>query len=173
MANKKKNNVKIERKGITWQVDDKKMKVSMVNGNDTKVKVTFQGDMFTPDEFTSLYMALLESYTESLLEKNERKDIYEHWNRVFGIFLNKILTDKEIYETSSKHKEFKEVVENTLGAPETEDIKSENEDLKFAAMLLARDIMIEAGLTEDTVDALLNKKLGLVAPTLGGEENVQ
>ena len=39
-------------------------------------------------------------------------------------------------------------------------------------MLLARDIMIEAGLTEDTVDALLNKKMGLVAPTLGGEENV-
>lgn len=172
MANKK-NSVKIERKGITWQVDEKKMKVSMVNGNDTKVKVTFQGGMLTPDEFTSLYMALLESYTESLLEKNPRKSIYEHWNRVFGIFLNKILTDKEIYETSSEHKEFAELVNSTLGAPETEEIKSQNEDLKFAAILLARDIMIEAGLTEDTVDALLNKKLGLVAPTLGGEENVQ
>jgi len=172
MANDKKNKVKIERKGITWQVDQKKMKVSMANGDDTKVKVTFQGEMLTPDEFTSLYMALLEAYTESLLEKNERKAIYEHWNRVFGIFLNKILTDKEIYEASDKHKEFKKVVDDTLGAPETESVKAENEDNKLAAMLLARELMIEAGLTEDTVDALLNKKMGLVAPTLGGEEIV-
>lgn len=159
-------------KGITWKVDNKKMKVSMKNGDDTKVKVTFQGDMLTPDEFTSLYMALLESYTESLLQKNDRKSVYEHWNRVFGIFLNKILTKEEIYNTSSEHKDFAEIVNSTLGQPETEEVKYATEDNKLAAMLLARDIMIEAGLTEDTVDALLNKKMGLVAPTLGGEENV-
>lgn len=164
---------KIKDKAMRWQVDKKVLRVVLPSGDDTKVKVTFLGDYFTPQEFTSLLTAVLESYTEGLLQTNSRKAVHEHWNNVFGIFLNKILSEKEIYENSEKHKEFKEVVDNTLGQPETEEVKSSTEDNRLAAYLLARDILIGTGMAEDVVDALLNKRLGLNAPKLGGEGVVQ
>ena len=164
---------KVKDKSMRWQIDKKVMRVVLPSGDDTKVKVSFIGDFFTPQEFTSLTMAVIESYTEGLLQTNDRKAIYDHWNNVFGIFLNKLMSDKEIYENSEKHKEFKDMVDKTLGQEETEEIKSSTEDNRLAAYLLARDILLGTGMAEDVVDALLNKKLGLNAPCLGGEGDVQ
>lgn len=170
---KKKKNLKVKDKAMRWQIDKKVLRVYLPSGDDTRVKVTFMGDYFTPQEFTSLLMAVLESYTEGLLQTNSRKDVHEHWNNVFGIFLNKILSEKEIYENSDKHKEAKKIIDSTLGQPETEEVKSSTEDNRLAAYLLARDIMMETGMAEDVVDALLNKRLGLNMPKLGGEGVVQ
>ena len=164
---------KVKDKSMRWQIDKKVLRVTLPSGDDTRVKVTFMGDFMTPQEFTSLLTAVLESYTEGLLQTNTRKAVHEHWNNVFGIFLNKILSEDEIYKTSEKHKEFKEMVDNTLGQEETAEVKSSTEDNRLAAYLLARDILIETGMTEDVVDGLLNKRLGLNAPILGGEGDVQ
>ena len=167
MSKKKKEN-----KGMRWQIGEKAMRVIMPNGDDTKVKVTFIGDYFTPQEFTSLYMALLESYTESLLQTNDRKSIYDHFNSVFGIYLNKLLTDEEIYATSKIHKNAKMVIDETLGKEETEDVKKSTEDNRLAAYILARELLIEAGITEETADALIARKTGLITPVRGGEGDV-
>lgn len=164
---------KVKDKAMRWEINKKVMRVVLPSGDDTKVKVTFMGDFFTPQEFTSLVMAVIESYTEGLLQTNDRKAIHDHWNNVFGIFLNKLLSEKEIYENSEKHKEFKEIVDKTLGQEETEEVKSSTEDNRLAAYLLARDILLETGMAEDVVDGLLNKRLGLNAPILGGEGDVQ
>jgi len=159
----------VKNKGMRWQVGEKAMRVILPNGDDTRVKVTFIGDYFTPQEFTSIYMALLECYTESLLQTNDRKAIYNHFNNAFGIYLNKLLSDKEVYETSPKHKEAKVIVENTLGKPETKEVKEETEDNRLAALIVAKELLLEAGLTEETANALIAKKAGLITPTRGGE----
>lgn len=167
-----KKNKKKDVKGMKWIIGEKAMRVVLNNGDDTKVKVTFIGDYFTPQEFTSLYMALLETYTEALLQTNDRKDVYNHFNGVFGIYLNKLLSDKEIYDTSKAHQEAKKVIDKTLGQPETEEIKASTEDNRMAAYILARELLLEAGLTEETADALIAKKLNLITPIKGGEEVV-
>ena len=71
--------------------NEKVIRVALRNGDDTKVKVDFHGGIFTPEEFTSLWMAVLETYTVGLLEKNSKEKVFDHFNNVFGIFLNKIV----------------------------------------------------------------------------------
>lgn len=146
--------------------NEKVIRVALRNGDDTKVKVNFQGGVFSPEEFTSMFMAILETYTVGLLEKNSKEDVFEHFNRVFGIFLNKIVPADTHYELSKEHKEFKGRVESTLGRELTDEDKKYSEDVKFAAHLLAADILQkELGLTEDSANIILNKRLGLLDPS--------
>ena len=150
--------------------DEKAIRVAIRNGDFTKVKVNFFNGSFTPEEFTAIFMALLESYTLGLKTTNTNEQIFDHFNRVFGIFLNKLVPPEEHYKLSKEHKEFKEAVDATLGRPETEEDKKETEDVRFASYLLARDILIkDAGFTEETADMLLNKRLGLLQPKLTKE----
>jgi hypothetical protein len=140
----------------------KAIRAAIKNGDDTKVKVSFYNGTFTPEEFTAVIMGLIETYTEGLLEKNAKEDVYDHWNRVFGIFLAKILPPKDIYSRDPSHKELKDLADDTLGRPED---PKDTEDNRFAAYLLARDILIkDVGLDEKSADILLNERLGLVAP---------
>ena len=143
--------------------NEKVIRVAIRNNDDTKVKVDFHGGVFSPEEFTSMFMAILETYTLGLLEKNSREDIFNHFNRVFGIFLNKLVPEEEHYKLSESHKDYKEMVDATLGQPED---KKNTEDNRLAAYILARDILItDVGMTEESADILLNKKLKLIAPT--------
>lgn len=147
--------------------NEKVIRVAIRNGDDTKVKVDFHGGVFSPAEFTAMFMAVLETYTKGLLEKNTKEAIFNHFNNVFGIFLNKLVPEKEHYELSKPHKDYKDMVDNTLGREETEEDKKYSEDVKLAAYLLAGDILQkEVGMTEETVEILLNKRLGLIEPVL-------
>ena len=140
----------------------KVIKVSLKNNDDTQVKVEFHGGAFTPAQFTSLFMAILETYTLGLLKTNTPEDIFKHFNSVFGIYLNKLVPEHKHYDLSEAHKEFKDDVNSILDKPLTEEDKRENEDNRFAAYLLTRDILIkDIGLTEETADMLLNKRLNL------------
>lgn len=155
--------------------NEKAIRVAIRNGDDTKVKVAFHGDIFTPTEFTSMFMAVLETYTTSLLTTNSREDIFNHFNNAFGIFLNKLVKPSEHYKLSKEHKEFKEVVDATLGQKETPEMKKETEDNRLAAWILCRDVLCkEFGLTEESADLLINKRLGLITelktPTSKGGE---
>ena len=142
--------------------NEKFMRVALVNGDFTKVRTSFSKTPFTPEEFTCLIMSLLETYTESLLVKNSREAVYEHFNNAFGIFLNKILSEDEIYAKSKKHQEFKEIADNTLGKPLTSSDAKENDSNRLAAYLLASDILAnELGLDKESVDLLLNRRLKL------------
>ena len=148
--------------------NEKVIRVAMRNGDDTQVKVDFHGGVYTPEEFTSLWMAVLETYTVGLLEKNPRKKVFDHWNDVLGKFLNKIVPEKEHYVYSKAHKKFKADTDKILTRPETEEDKKYSEDVRFAAYLLAGDMLQkELGMTEDTINILLNKRLGLIKPDLG------
>lgn len=138
----------------------KVIKVSLKNNDDTQVKVEFHGGAFTPEQFTSLFMAVLETYTLGLLETNTPEDIFKHFNNVFGIYLNKLVPEAKHYDLSKAHKEFKEDVDSILDKPLTEEDMRETEDNRFAAYLLTRDILIkDIGLTEESADVLLNKRL--------------
>ena len=151
--------------------NEKVIRVAIRNGDDTKVKVDFHGGAFSPEEFTSLWMAVLETYTVGLLEKNKKEDVFNHFNKVFGIFLNKLVPEKEHYKLSKPHKDFKKHVDKTLGREETEADKKYSEDVKFAAYLLAGDILQkEVGMTEDTVNILLNQRLNLITPAIGKKD---
>ena len=143
--------------------------------NNSKVKTVFSKKPFSPEQFTSIFMGILESYTASLLETNSQEQIFEHFNNAFGIFLNKVLPADKIYEKSEAHKEFKEVVDNTLGAENSEEVQKETEDNRLAAYLLCRDVLVkEIGLTEESADLILNRRLGLLnAPVEKGVESVE
>lgn len=154
--------------------NEKVIRVAIRNGDDTKVKVDFHGGVFSPAEFTSLWMAVLETYTKGLLEKNKKEDVFNHFNNAFGIFLNKLVPEKEHYKLSKAHKEFKKVVDSTLGRPETEADKKYSEDVKLAAYILAGDILQkDVGMTEETVEILLNKRLNLIEPVFNKDEKEQ
>ena len=143
--------------------NEKYMRVALKNGDFTKVKTTFSKEPFTPEEFTCLIMALLESYTERLLVNNDRKAVYEHFNNAFGIFLNKILPEEDIYKVSEAHKEFKENADKILDRPLSLEEAKEDETNRMAAYLLAGDILQkELGLDRDSVDLILNKRLNLI-----------
>lgn len=147
--------------------NEKVIRVAIRNGDDTKVKVDFHGGVFSPTEFTAMFMAVLETYTVGLLQTNTKEAVFEHFNNAFGIFLNKIVPEEEHYKLSKPHKKFKKAVDKTLGREETEEDKKYSEDVKFAAYLLAGDILQkEVGMTEETVELLLNKRLGLIEPIL-------
>ena len=153
---------------------EKVIRAAIRNSDVSKIKVSFTKEPFTPDEFTCLIMALVETYTDGLLINNSREDVYQHFNNAFGIFLNKLLPEEKIYEVSESHKEFKKNADEILTQPETEDIKKNTEDNRFAAYLLARDILVtEMHLTEESADILLNKRLGTISKLnvgdVGGE----
>lgn len=138
-----------------------------------KVKLVFSKKPFSPEQFTHIFMGILESYTAGLLESNSPEQIYDHFNSVFGIFLAKLLPADEIYEKDPSHKELKDIVDATLGQPNTDDVKRETEDNRLAAYLLAREILVnDAGIAEVSADYLLGKRLGLVVPAdeTGGEK---
>jgi hypothetical protein len=128
-----------------------------------KVKTVFSKKPFSPEQFTHIFMGILESYTASLLESNSNEAIYEHFNNVFGIFLSKLIPQDKIYEKDPSHKEFKAIVDNTLAKPNDEENKKATDDNRFAAYLLSRDILTnEVGLTPESADLILNRKLGLL-----------
>ena len=128
-----------------------------------KVKTVFSKKPFSPEQFTQIFMGILEAYTVTLLENNPKEDVYDHFNNVFGIFLSKLLSEKEIYERDSEHKTFKDNVDKTLGQEETEELRKAAEDNRLAAYILCRDILInDVGLTEESADLILNRKIGLL-----------
>jgi hypothetical protein len=142
---------------IRAQLDDS-------NPEQPKVKVTFSKKPFSPEQFTHIFMGILESYTVALLETNTNEQIFEHFNNAFGIFLNKLLPADKIYEKSASHKEFKSIVDNTLGQEDSEELKKESDANKLAAYLLCRDVLVkEIGLTEESADLILNRRLGLLS----------
>lgn len=152
--------------------NEKVIRVALRNGDDTKVKVDFHGGVFTPEEFTSLWMAVMETYTVGLLEKNPKEKVFDHWNNTFGIFLNKIVPEDEHYILSKEHKKYKKKVDKILTRPETEEDKKWTEDVKFAAYLLAGDILQkELGMTADSANIILNRRLGLVTPVLSKKKD--
>lgn len=137
----------------------------------THVKVSFNNGVFTPEEFTSIFMAILETYTVGLLEKNPREAVFTHFNNVFGIFLNKIVPEHEHYKLSQSHKEYKEHVDATLGRESTLEDKKYSEEVRMAAYILAGDILTkEVGLTPDTANLLLNTRLGLLDPEFNNKD---
>ena len=145
---------------MSKRLNEKCIRIAMRNGDDTKVKVSFFGGAFSPEEFTSLFMAMLESYTTGLLETNSKEAVYNHFNKVFGIYLNKLIPDEEIYKNSKFHSDFKEITDATLGQPNDAENQKATEENRFAAYLLARDILLEEiGLDEESADVILNKRL--------------
>ena len=147
--------------------NEKVIRVALRNGDDTKVKVDFHGGVFTPEEFTSLWMAVLETYTVGLLEKNTKEKVFDHFNNVFGIFLNKLVPEAEHYTLSKAHKKYKKKMDKILDRPETEEDKKWTEDVKFAAYLLTGDILQkELGMTADSANIILNRRLGLMTPVM-------
>lgn len=145
--------------------DEKVIRIALRSSDVDKVKVDFHGGVFSIEEFTSLIMAVLETYTVGLLKVNKKEAVFDHWNNVFGIFLNKIVPPATHYKRSKEHKDFKKVVDNTLGREESEADKKATEDNRLEAYLLCRDILVkEVGLTEESADLILNRRLGLVSP---------
>jgi hypothetical protein len=141
------------------------IKVEIKTDNVDKVKIKFIGAMFTPEEFTSIFMGIVEAYSISLIEKNGKVPVFEHWNRVFGTFLKRILPEDMVYQTSEAHKKAKEAIDASLGKEDDITTARNNETNRVAAMILAKDILLEAGLEEKSVDVLINKKIGLITPT--------
>lgn len=142
------------------------------NPNDvvSQTKVEFSKNPISPDQFTPLFMGVAEAYAEQLLTNNDPVAVYQHFNNAFGIFLRKLVSEEDIYALSKEHQEFKEHTDNTLGKPFDEKDTEEN---RLAAYLLAKDILThEVGLTEESADLVLNKRLGLLAPVAkdGGDE---
>lgn len=147
--------------------NEKVIRVALRNGDDTKVKVDFHGGVFSPEEFTSLWMAVLETYTVGLLEKNSKEKVFEHWNNTLGIFLNKIVPESDHYKLSKPHKEYKKKVDKILNRPETDEDKKWTEDVKFAAYLLTGDILQkELGMTAESANIIINRRLGLISPRM-------
>lgn len=147
--------------------NEKVIRVALRNGDDTKVKVDFHGGVFSPEEFTSLWMAVLETYTVGLLEKNSKEKVFEHWNNILGIFLNKIVPESDHYKLSKSHKKFKKDMDKILNRPETEEDKKWTEDVKFAAYLLTGDILQkELGMTAESANIIINRRLGLISPRM-------
>lgn len=139
----------------------------------SQTKVEFSKNPISPDQFTPLFMGVAEAYAEQLLTNNDPVAVYQHFNNAFGIFLRKLVSEEDIYVLSKEHQEFKEHTDNTLGKPFDEKDTEEN---RLAAYLLAKDILThEVGLTEESADLILNKRLGLLAPVAeggDGEEKV-
>ena len=134
----------------------------------SQTKVEFSKNPISPSQFTPLFMGVAEAYAEQLLTTNEPLAVYQHFNNAFGIFLRKLLPEEQIYEVSDEHKAFKEHADATLGAEFDEKDTEEN---RLAAYLLAKDILVhEVGLTEESADLILNRRLGLLAPSGGDVE---
>lgn len=137
---------------------------------ESQVQCQFSSKPFTAEQFISLMMGVMEAYAQQLLVNNKPEAVYDNFNSAFGIFLAKLVPEDYIYEHSEEHKAFKEHVDSTLGKdPDNEDIFSN----RMAAYLLCRDILTkEVGLSEESADLILNKRLGTlkVGDTADGEE---
>lgn len=132
----------------------------------SQTKVEFSKHPISPEQFTPLFMGVAEAYAEQLLTNNDPVAVYQHFNNAFGIFLRKLVPEDTIYDLSEEHKQFKEHADETLGKPYDEKDTEEN---RLAAYLLAKDILThEVGLTDESADLILNKRLGLLAPSEGG-----
>jgi hypothetical protein len=128
----------------------------------SQTKVEFSRNPISPEQFTPLFMGVAEAYAEQLLTTNEPESVYAHFNNAFGIFLRKLVPEAKVYELSEEHQKFKQHADETLGKPMDERDTEEN---RLAAYLLAKDILVhEAGLSEESADLILNKRLGLLAP---------
>lgn len=136
----------------------------------SQTKVEFSKNPISPNQFTPLFMGVAEAYAEQLLTTNEPVAVYQHFNNAFGIFLRKLVSENEIYALSEEHGAFKAHVDNTLGqAPDERD----TEENRLAAYLLTKDILTkEVGLSEESADLILNKRLGLLAPAGGDDSEV-
>ena len=136
----------------------------------SQTKVEFSKNPISPSQFTPLFMGVAEAYAEQLLTTNEPLSVYQHFNNAFGIFLRKLLPEEQIYEVSDEHRAFKEHTDKTLGSEYDERDTEEN---RLAAYILAKDILVhEAGLTEESADLILNRRLGLLTPSNGGDEQI-
>ena len=134
----------------------------------SQTKVEFSKNPISPEQFTPLFMGVAEAYAEQLLTTNSPEAVYSHFNNAFGIFLRKLVPEDYVYEHSEEHKMFKEHADATLSQPVDERDTEEN---RLAAYLLAKDILThEVGLTEESADLILNRRLGLLAPTSQVEE---
>lgn len=134
----------------------------------SQTKVEFSKNPISPEQFTPLFMGVAEAYAEQLLTNNPSESVYQHFNNAFGIFLRKLVPEEHIYASSEEHRSFKEHTDATLGKPFDEKDTEEN---RLAAYLLAKDILThEIGLTEESADLILNKRLGLLTPAGGDEE---
>lgn len=123
---------------------------------ESHVKCVFSKKPFSPEQFLSLMMGVMEAYAEELLTSNPKEAVYDNFNNAFGIFLAKLVPDSYIYEHDEAHKSYKESVDATLGG-EPDEIA--NQTNRLAAYILARGLLIEAGLTEETADMLINKHI--------------
>lgn len=133
---------------------------------ESQVQCLFSKKPFSSEQFMSLIMGVMEAYAEQLLTNNTPEAVYDNFNHAFGIFLAKIVPQDYIYENSEEHKKFKEHVETTLG--KEADVK-DTEDNRFAAYLLCHDILTkEIGLTDDSANLILNRRLGTLK--IDGEE---
>lgn len=136
----------------------------------TQTKVDFSKSPIIPQQFTPLFMGVAEAYAEQLLTTNSPEDVYQHFNNAFGIFLRKLVPEEKVYELSKEHEAFKKHTDETLGQ---EFDQKDTEENRLAAYLLAKDILThEVGLAEESADLILNKRLGLLTPAEGGDEDV-
>lgn len=135
----------------------------------SQTKVEFSKRPITSQQFTPLFMGVAEAYAEQLLTTNSPEDVYQHFNNAFGIFLRKLVPEEKVYELSEEHRVFKEHTDSTLGQ---EYDQRDTEENRLAAYLLAKDILThEVGLTEESADLLLNRRLGLLSTPKGGDED--
>lgn len=135
----------------------------------SQTKVEFSKRPILPQQFTPLFMGVAEAYAEQLLTTNSPEDVYQHFNNAFGIFLRKLVPEEKVYELSEEHRVFKEHTDSTLGQ---EYDQKDTEENRLAAYLLAKDILThEIGLTEESADLLLNRRLGLLSTPKGGDED--
>ncbi len=147
--------------------DVKAIRAAIKGSDDTRVKVSFFNGVPSPAEFTSMLMALLDAYSNGLLETNSREAVFDHWNAVFGAFLHRILPEEEIERRDERHREFVESVDEALGG---EFDAADADRVKAAAYVLAGQILTDAGMDPDSVNVLLNRKMGrLSAPKGNGE----
>lgn len=124
------------------------------------VRCAFSKKPFTSEQFISLIMGVIEAYAQELLTTNTPEAVYDNFNYAFGTFLNKLVPAEYVYEHSEAHKAFKEHVDATLAQPA--DVK-DTEDNKFAAYLLCHDILTkECGMTHDSANLILNRRLNLM-----------
>ena len=127
---------------------------------ESQVQCLFSKKPFSSEQFISLIMGVVEAYAQQLLTTNTPEAVYDNFNYAFGTFLNKLVPSEYIYEHSEAHKAFKEHVDATLAQPA--DVK-DTEDNKFAAYLLCHDILTkECGMTHDSANLILNRRLGLM-----------
>lgn len=143
----------------------KAIRVAMKKDDDTKVKTTFSGGIPSPFQFGAMIMAILDSYTLGLLqnENNKEEDVFNYYNEMFGKFLNRIIPEDKHYELNDEHKAFKEKVDSTLGRKLSLEELKDTEEVRMASYLLCGDILTnELGLTPESADLLLNKRLNLI-----------